>query len=91
MNVHGRDCAGAGRSDKAAQRAGIAAKKYDPKKYRGKKPSYSREAYEQVLNMLAISAWCFRDRQGDGVVQAGSTQDQGDPAASETALVKWGL
>jgi DNA invertase Pin-like site-specific DNA recombinase len=41
---------------KEAQRAGIEANKGDPIKYRGKKPSYSREALETVLTMSAEGA-----------------------------------
>nr|WP_180217521.1 recombinase family protein [Agrobacterium fabrum] len=76
---------------KAAQRAGIAAKKDDPKKYRGKKPSYSREAYEQVVNMLAIGNGASEIAKATGLSRQAVLRIKHDPVASETALAKWGL
>ncbi|MDR6671138.1 recombinase family protein [Rhizobium sp. 1399] len=76
---------------KAAQRAGIAAKKDDPKKYRGKKPSYSREAYEQVVNMLAIGNGASEIAKVTGLSRQAVLRIKGDPTAMETALAKWGL
>lgn len=76
---------------KAAQRAGIAAKKDDPKKYRGKKPSYSREAFEQVVNMLAIGNGASEIAKATGLSRQAVLRIKHDPVASETALAKWGL
>jgi putative DNA-invertase from lambdoid prophage Rac len=76
---------------KAAQRAGIAAKKDDPKKYRGKKPSYSREAYERVVNMLAVGNGASEIAKVTGLSRQAVLRIKGDPVASETALSKWGL
>ncbi|QTK79756.1 recombinase family protein [Agrobacterium tumefaciens] len=76
---------------KAAQRAGIAAKKDDPKKYRGKKPSYSREAFEQVVNMLAIGNGASEITKATGLSRQAVLRIKHDPVASETALAKWGL
>lgn len=76
---------------KAAQRAGIAAKKDDPKKYRGKKPSYSRETFEQVVNMLAIGNGASEIAKATGLSRQAVLRIKHDPVASETALAKWGL
>lgn len=78
---------------KEAQRAGIEhAKANELSKYRGRKPSYSREQFETVRDMLA---------QGTEGVAAVATASglsrqtvyrlKGDPAGAEAALVEWGL
>ncbi|WP_421906066.1 recombinase family protein [Mameliella sp.] len=80
---------------KAAQRAGIAharASSEAGRKYRGKKPSYSRETFEKVRDMLG---------QGDKTVsavarEAGLSRQavlriRDAPEAAEAALARWGI
>lgn len=76
---------------KAAQRAGIEAKKGDAQKYRGKKPSYSRDAYQTVMDMLAIGNGASEIAKVTGLSRQAVLRIKGNPAAMETALVKWGL
>jgi DNA invertase Pin-like site-specific DNA recombinase len=78
---------------KAAQRAGIEhAKRNDDRAYLGRKPSYTREQFELVLEMLG--------RQALGVAQIARDTTltrqtiyriKDNPAGSEAALTAWGL
>ncbi len=76
---------------KAAQRAGIEAKKDDPKKYRGKKPSYSREAYEKVVDMLTVGSGASEISKVTKLTRQTILRIRDDQAGAETALVKWGM
>lgn len=78
---------------KEAQRAGIdhAKANLEASKYRGRKPSYSREQFETVRDMLS---------QGTGVgavaTTAGLTRQtvyriRDDAASAEAALAEWGM
>ena len=76
---------------KEAQRAGIAAAKSDPRTYRGRKPSYTRETYNAVTSMLdqgagasAISAVTKLSRQA-------ILRIRDDRVASERALTLWNM
>lgn len=75
---------------KAAQRAGIEAKK-DAKKYRGKKPSYSRDVFRQVVDMLAIGNGASEISKATGLTRQTVLRIKKDQAAGEAALAKWGL
>jgi DNA invertase Pin-like site-specific DNA recombinase len=78
---------------KAAQRAGIEhAKANDGRAYLGRKPSYTREQFERVREMLG--------QQAVGVAQIARNTKltrqtvyriKDDPAGSEAALSAWGL
>ncbi|MFF2322369.1 recombinase family protein [Agrobacterium sp. NPDC058088] len=76
---------------KAAQRAGIAAKKDDADKYRGKKPSYDRKTYRQVVDMLAIGNGASEIAKVTGLSRQAVLRIKKTPAASEAALARWGL
>ncbi len=76
---------------KEAQRAGIAAAKRDPRTYRGRKPSFTRETFDTVVRMLdqdagasAISAVTKLSRQAILRIRE-------DRAAAERALALWEL
>ena len=78
---------------KEAQRAGIEhARGKAENPYRGRKPSYSREQYQRVQDMLgeggsgpaAIAAACNVSRQTVYRIKD-------DPAGAEAALTSWGL
>ncbi|MGO8501740.1 recombinase family protein [Rhizobium leguminosarum] len=76
---------------KAAQRAGIDAKKGDADLYRGKKPSYDRKAFSQVVDMLAIGNGASEISKATGLTRQTVLRIKSNPAASEAALAKWGL
>jgi DNA invertase Pin-like site-specific DNA recombinase len=77
---------------KEAQRAGIEhARANDANKYRGRKPSYSREQFNAVRDMLAQGT-----RIGIIAVVSGLTRQtiyriRNDAGAAERALVEWGM
>lgn len=76
---------------KAAQRAGIEAKKGDQERYRGKKPSYDRAAFIQVVNMLALGSGASEIAKATGLTRQTVLRIKADPAQAESALRKWGL
>ncbi|ALV28032.1 recombinase family protein [Pannonibacter phragmitetus] len=76
---------------KAAQRAGIAAKKGDAEKYRGKKPSYDRKTFRQVQDMLAMGNGASEIAKATGLTRQTVLRIKGGQAEAEAALAKWGL
>jgi putative DNA-invertase from lambdoid prophage Rac len=78
---------------KEAQRAGIEqAKGKAENPYRGRKPSYSREQFQRVREMLGSAA------NGPATIAAASGVSRqtvyrikDDPAGAEAALASWGL
>lgn len=77
---------------KEAQRAGIAdAKQRDERAYRGRKPSYTREQFETVRDLLGQSGGPAHIAKAAGLSRQTVYRIQDDPAAAEAALVAWGL
>ncbi|MBB4505039.1 recombinase family protein [Rhizobium leguminosarum] len=76
---------------KAAQRAGIEAKKGDPKTYPGKKPSYDRKAFEQVVDMLALGKGASEISQTTGLTRQTVLRIRGNQAGAEAALARWNI
>lgn len=76
---------------KAAQRAGIEAKKGDPKTYPGKKPSYDRKTFRQVVDMLAVGNGASEISKATGLKRQTILRIRKDQVAAETALAKWGM
>jgi DNA invertase Pin-like site-specific DNA recombinase len=76
---------------KAAQRAGIDAKKGDADKYRGKKPSYDRKTFRKVIDMLAIGNGASEISKATGLKRQTVLRIRADQAGAETALAKWGM
>lgn len=77
-----------------ARRAGIdhAKAQADAKqKFRGRKPSYDRKQFIQVLEMLALGAGLSEISAATGLSRAVIWRIRGDPSASEAALQAWGL
>lgn len=72
-----------------AQRAGIEAAKGDPRRYRGKKPSYDQEALEAVLSMAAEGAGTTAIAKATGLTRQTVLRIKADPAAAQAALVRW--
>ncbi|KIC39398.1 recombinase family protein [Leisingera sp. ANG-M7] len=76
---------------KEAQKAGIEAAKTNGKKYRGKKPSYSRTQFETVRSMLGQEAGATKVSNETGLTRQTVLRIKNDPAAAEEALERWGL
>lgn len=76
---------------KEAQKAGIEAAKQDGQRYRGKKPSYDRAAYETVCDMLGQGAGTSAIAKASGLSRQAVLRIKSDPAAAQAALEKWGL
>jgi len=78
-------------ASKAAQRAGIEARRGDAERYRGKKPSYDRKAFQQVLDMLAVGKGASEISKATGLTRQTVLRIKGDQAGAEAALAKWYL
>ena len=76
---------------KEAQRAGIDARKGDQQRYRGKKPSYSREAFEKVQNMLSTGAGASAIAREAGLGRQTVLRIRDNTAGAEAALLRWNL
>jgi DNA invertase Pin-like site-specific DNA recombinase len=76
---------------KEAQRAGIAAKKGDADRYRGKKPSYTRDQFVAVLDMLNLGQGASAISKATGLTRQTVLRIRNDRAGAETALAKWRL
>lgn len=76
---------------KEAQKAGIEAAKGDGTKYRGKKPSFSREALTLVQDMLATGAGTTQIANAAKLTRQTVLRIKGDPEAAEASLARWGL
>lgn len=79
---------------KEARRAGVAHAKAQPdakQKFRGRKPSFSREQFDQVVGMVALGAGLSEISQATGLSRAAIWRIKGDPAACEASLQLWGL
>ena len=74
---------------KEAQRAGIAAVKGNPRKYRGKKPSYYRKTFEQVVEMLNAGNGASAIARETGISRQAVLRIRDNPAAAEAALERW--
>ncbi|MCE0504134.1 recombinase family protein [Roseivivax sp. GX 12232] len=74
---------------KEAQRAGIEAAKADGSKYRGKKPSYSREQLATVEAMLADGAGTTPIAKASGLSRQTVLRIKSDPASAQAALARW--
>ena len=74
---------------KAAQKAGIEAAKQKADKYRGRKPTYSREQFKLVQDMLAGSATISEISKSTGLSRQTIYRIKDKPEASEKALAMW--
>ncbi len=74
---------------KAAQRAGIEARKGDGTRYRGKKPSYDRKTFAEVVDMLAQGAGASAISKATGLSRQAILRIRDDRAGAEKALAKW--
>jgi len=78
---------------KEAQKAGIeAARESKPQAYRGRKPSYSREQFDLVRDMLGTGAAGTSEiARATGLTRQTVLRIRGDMVEAEAALVRWGL
>ena len=75
-----------------AQRAGIAhARATEPQSYRGRKPSFDREALALVRDMLAQDAGPSAIAKVAGVSRQTVYRIKDDPAKAEALLLEWAL
>jgi putative DNA-invertase from lambdoid prophage Rac len=78
-------------ASKEAQRAGIAhAKQNDERAYRGRKPSYDREQFKEVRDMLVLGrAPIAQIAKQTGLSRRTIYRIESDPVAAEAALKVW--
>lgn len=74
---------------KEAQKAGIAAQKDDPTKYRGKKPSFDRDALTIVQDMLCTGAGTSAIARAAKLSRQTVIRIRQDISAAEAALERW--
>lgn len=74
---------------KEAQLAGIAEAKADPRTYRGRKPSYDRETFELVSEMLDTGAGASAIAAVTGLSRQAVLRVRDDRTAAEKALALW--
>ena len=74
---------------KAAQRFGIAAAKERPRRYLGRKPSFTREQLNAVCDALGLGMGPVAIAKQAGVSRQTVDRIRKDPAASERALEAW--
>tara|TARA_R110002094_G_scaffold199065_1_gene171146 strand:+ start:170 stop:802 length:633 start_codon:yes stop_codon:yes gene_type:complete len=74
---------------KCAQEAGIAANKGDPKKYRGRKPSYDQDTLSAVGAMLSLGKGTSEIARECGMTRQAVLRIKADPIAAQTALERW--
>jgi len=76
---------------KEAQRAGIEHAKAEGSAYRGRKPSYSREQFALVRDLLNQGIHVSAISKTTGLTRQTVYRLKDDPAAAEAALAEWGL
>lgn len=73
-----------------AQRAGIAMHKaMTPAKYRGRKPSYTREQLDQMRDLLAQGAGASAIARATGLTRPTVQRLRSDMAGAEAVLARW--
>jgi putative DNA-invertase from lambdoid prophage Rac len=79
-------------ANKEAQRAGIEhAKAKAARVYRGRKPTYRRDQYKLVSDMLSQEAGTSAIAKASGLTRQTVLRIKADPAAAEKALAVWGM
>jgi putative DNA-invertase from lambdoid prophage Rac len=76
---------------KEAQRAGIDLARTKPDRYRGRKPSYSREQFQAVRDMIGQEAAIGRIANETGLSRQTIYRIKDDPTSAEAALAVWGM
>ena len=79
-------------ANKEAQRAGIAHHKAtSPEKFKGRKPTFDRKSFEEVMAMLDAGHGHSTIAKETGVNRNAVIRISQDPAKADAALAKWGL
>lgn len=78
-------------ANKEAQRAGIDLARTKPDRYRGRKPSYTREQFQAVRDMLGQSAAIASIADTTGLSRQTIYRIKDDPTSAEAALAVWGI
>lgn len=76
---------------KEAQRAGIDLARTKPDRYRGRKPSFTREQFQAVRDMLGQSAAIASIADTTGLSRQTIYRIKDDPTSAEAALAVWGI
>lgn len=77
---------------KEAQRAGIkSAREKEPEKYLGRKPSYDRDSYTTVIDMLGTGTGTSEIARATGLSRQTVLRIKADPATAAANLANWGL
>ena len=76
---------------KAAQEAGIAHAKGRETAYRGRKPSFSRDQFALVRNMLNMSMGVSEISKATGLTRQTVYRIEAKPAEAEAMLTSWGM
>ena len=74
---------------KAAQRFGIAAAKEKPRRYLGRKPSFTREQFVAIRDALGLALGPVAIAKSVGVSRQTVDRIRKDPGAAERALAAW--
>ena len=74
---------------KEAQRAGIALAKSDPRTYRGRKPSYTRMQFNEVVTLLNAGTGASAISTQTGLTRQSILRIRNDRASAERALALW--
>ena len=74
---------------KEAQKAGIEAAKADQRKYRGRKPSYSRDTLNKVVDLLALETRTTDIAKATGLTRQAVLRIKADPVGAEEVLSRW--
>jgi DNA invertase Pin-like site-specific DNA recombinase len=77
-------------ASKEAQRAGIAHAKASGDRYRGRKPSYTRDQLETVRDLLTQDAGIGQIAKAAKLSRQTIYRIKDDPAGAEAALATWG-
>ncbi|MCP3417792.1 recombinase family protein [Bradyrhizobium brasilense] len=75
---------------KEAQAAGIIHAKADPRKYLGRKPSFTRKQLEIVRDMMGREAGTSAIASGAGLSRQTVLRIKADPVGAEELLARWG-
>jgi DNA invertase Pin-like site-specific DNA recombinase len=75
---------------KSAQRAGIEHAKASGERYKGRKPSFTREQFEIVRDMLGLDEGVSIIAKATGLSRQTIYRIKDDAAGSEAALLSWG-
>ena len=76
---------------KEAQRAGIEHAKAKPGRYRGRMPSYRRDQYEAVRNLLTQGQGASAIAKATQLSRQTVLRIKADPASAEAILAAWGM